>query len=126
MILNKDIPIIVLKKSIAQKTLIYRIISNCKFAKHLPMLNLAHGGAKPAYSLAFRYLSRYKVKNGKLKFSYTSLGERSKLCLSKTKATNSGEGSSRRENFRERSEQHLLFPYYPISLFPFKKGGVPC
>ena len=24
------------------------------------------------------------------------------------------------------SEQNLLFPYYPISLFPFKKGGVPC
>ena len=31
-----------------------------------------------------------------------------------------------REKFRERSEQNLLFPYYPISLFPFKKGGVPC
>ena len=31
-----------------------------------------------------------------------------------------------RAKLRERSEQNLLFPYYPISLFPFKKGGVPC
>ena len=35
-------------------------------------------------------------------------------------------GTTRREKFCERSEQNLLFPYYPISLFPFKKGGVPC
>ena len=38
-----------------------------------------------------------------------------------------GEGAHPvRENSREQSEQNLLFPYYPISLFPFKKGGVPC
>ena len=97
-----------------------------------------------------------EVLTHKLSFTknHTPLQGRGKNFLAIKELRNSGEGSSRREKFcersggkyffpsprgraregahpvrensRERSEQNLLFPYYPISLFPFEKGGVPC